>query len=198
VSAAAAAPSSEERVRASVLGMILFIASETMFFGGLFAALFTLRAQAPAWPPPGTPAIDLALPLVLTGVLLASSATQHLALEAGRAGDVRGVGRWLGCTVALGLLFLLGEGYEWAAFFNEGFTVSTNVFGTLFFTITGFHGLHLAAGLAILLLAGARARRAAARGRRVAALESATLYWHFVDGVWVLVVTSLYVLTALA
>ena len=187
-------PDTEPRVRAAVLGMLLFIASETMFFGALLGAYYALRANARAWPPPGSPDLEPVLPAALTAVLLSSSLTQHRALEAAREDDARGIRRWIAATVALGALFLAGEVYEWSAFFAEGFTVSTNVFGTLFFTITGFHGLHVLVGLAILLLALGRARTARSPGRGLAAVESATLYWHFVDGVWVLVATSLYAL----
>jgi cytochrome c oxidase subunit 3 len=186
----------EERIPAPVLGMVLFVASEVMFFGGLLGAYFSLRAAAPEWPPPGSPEIDLALPVLLTVVLLASSATQHVAVAAVRR-DRSAVG-WVCATMALGAVFLVGEGMEWARFLGAGFALDTNVFGTLFYTITGFHGLHLAAGLAMLGLAVNRALRSSRPARRIAALEAATLYWHFVDVVWLFVVTSLYLLNASA
>jgi cytochrome c oxidase subunit III len=191
-SEALAATRDEDRIQAPVLGMVLFVASEVMFFGGLLGAYFSLRAAAPEWPPPGTPEIDLALPVLLTVVLLASSATQHFAVAAVRQ-DRSAVG-WVCATMALGAVFLVGEGLEWARFLGAGFALDTNVFGTLFYTITGFHGLHLAAGLAMLALAFRL--RSSRPARRIAALEAATLYWHFVDVVWLFVVTSLYLLNA--
>ncbi|MFN2488606.1 MAG: heme-copper oxidase subunit III [Actinomycetota bacterium] len=183
-----------EKLRAPVLGMVLFIASEVMFFGALFGAYYTLRADAARWPPPGTPELELVRPLVLTAVLLSSSATQHLALRAARGGNRASTIRWLSTTVLLGAAFIVEEGYEWAVFISDGFTVATNIFGTLFFTMTGFHGLHLLAGLAILLLALTHSVRASRPARGLGSLEAATLYWHFVDGVWLFLLFTLYVL----
>ncbi|CAN5533426.1 heme-copper oxidase subunit III [soil metagenome] len=187
----------DERLRAPVLGMVLFIASEVMFFGGLFGAYYTLRANASQWPPAGSPEIELALPLVLTVVLLSSSLTQHLVMNAVARDDGRAATRWLAATVFLGTAFIAGEGWEWSRLVAEDFTVSSNIFGTLFFTMTGFHGLHLVAGLVMLLLALSKARGPAPHPTRVGAMEAATLYWHFVDGVWIFLLTSLYVLNAL-
>ena len=193
---ASAVRNDDQQLRAPVLGMVLFVASEVMFFGGLFGAYFMLRANADEWPPPGSPEIDLLLPLALTLVLLSSSWTQHRALDALERGDRGATTRWLSLTLALGVAFLAGEGWEWSEFIAGGFTVSSNIFGTLFFTMTGFHGLHLVAGLAMLLLALSKARGSSPSGARVGAMEAATLYWHFVDGVWLFLVTSLYVLNA--
>ena len=183
----------ENRLTASVLGMVLFIASEVMFFGALFGAYYTLRARAAEWPPPGSPETDLVRPLILTAILLSSSATQHFAVEAAGRKDGRALARWVWLTFSLGAVFLVGEALEWRALFDEGFVISSNVFGSLFFTITGFHGLHVAAGLAMLLLALKKTRIAPEGGQGVGALQAATFYWHFVDGVWIFVLLSLYV-----
>ncbi|MDQ4094696.1 MAG: heme-copper oxidase subunit III, partial [Actinomycetota bacterium] len=122
------------RFPVTVLGMILFVAGEVMFFGALFAAYFTLRDRAAEWPPPGTPEIDLVLPAILTLALLASSFTAHRAVGAFKQGDRRRLTRWLWITIALGSVFLAGEATEWARLIGEDFTVSTNTYGTLFFT----------------------------------------------------------------
>ncbi|MDQ4124582.1 MAG: heme-copper oxidase subunit III [Actinomycetota bacterium] len=164
------------RVPPSVLGMSLFVSSEVMFFGGLFASYFMLRGTAgPAWPPEGSVETSLVLPVALTAILLASSVTVHL-------------GR-LGLTIFLGTLFLAGQAWEYAQLGAEGLSASTDVFATLFFTITGFHGLHVAVGL--VMLTAARLRQP--RGPEAQA-EAAAYYWHFVDAVWVLVFLTLYVL----
>jgi cytochrome c oxidase subunit 3 len=156
--------------------MSLFVSSEVMFFGGLFAAYFTLRGAAgSAWPPEGSVETSLVLPVVLTAVLLASSVTVHR-------------GRLLP-TIVLGLVFLAGQTYEYAHLGAEGLSASTDVFATLFFTITGFHGLHVAVG--VVMLTAAWLRRG--RGPRAHA-EAVAYYWHFVDAVWVLVFLTLYVL----
>jgi cytochrome c oxidase subunit 3 len=196
--AASAYPSGHgERLRAPVLGMVLFLASEVMFFGGLFGAYYMLRANASQWPPEGSPHPELVIPVLLTLLLASSSLTQHHALRAAQEEDRRRTIRWTLVTVTLGAAFLAGEGWEWSQFIGGGFTVSSNVFGTLFFTMTGFHGLHLGAGLVMLLVALAKALGRSEHAARVGVMEATTLYWHFVDVVWLFLVTSLYVLPAL-
>ncbi len=175
-----------------VLGMTLFIASELVFFGSLFGAYYTLRARAEVWPPAGTPELGLLRPAVLTLVLLASSVTQHLAAGAHRAGDLSRAKRMLALTIALGVLFLAGAAWEWAELIGEGFTASSNAYGTLFFTLTGAHGIHLTVGLVILVMAGIRMGRPRENGL----MEAATYYWHFVDVVWLGVAASLFLLGA--
>ena len=172
-----------------VLGMLLFIASETMFFAGLFAAYASVRADQSQWPPAGTPDTSLVLPGLLTVVLMASSITQHLAAHTSEDVVRR---RWLGRTIALGALFLVGQAWEWSQLGAEGLTAATNVYGTVFFLLTGAHGLHVLGGL--VMLGGTRARLSGAGspgdpGR----MEAVTYYWHFVDTVWVFVFLSLYV-----
>ncbi|MDQ4145854.1 MAG: heme-copper oxidase subunit III [Actinomycetota bacterium] len=187
-------PVPHQRFPVALLGMVLFVAGEVMFFGALFAAYFTLRRRAGVWPPEGTPEIDVVLPAILTGVLLISSLTAHLAVGAYKKGNRGGLVRWLAATVLLGAVFLVGEGIEWARLIGEDFTISSNVYGTLFFTMTGFHGLHLLGGLIILLVGLRRATIAPLAHQRLASLEAATYYWHFVDVVWLGVGTSLYLL----
>jgi cytochrome c oxidase subunit III len=176
--------------------MALFIASEVMFFGALFGSYYTLRAEAATWPPPGSPELSLLTAAVLTAVLLSSSVTQHMANEAVKRGDARATIRWLTLTVGLGLVFLAGEGFEWLTLLGEGFGIDSNVFGTLYFTMTGFHGLHLIGGLVILLTALTAAERMVEPYHKRGPMEAATYYWHFVDGIWLFVVTTLYVLNA--
>jgi cytochrome c oxidase subunit 3 len=166
----------ERGVPPSVLGMALFVSSEVMFFGGLFAAYFTLRGTAPEWPPAGSVETSLVLPALLTVCLLASSVTVHAGL--------------LRTTIALGAVFLAGQAYEYAQLGAEGLTGSTDVFATLFFTITGFHGLHVAIGLVMLVTVALRRERYEGGGPA----EAVACYWHFVDAVWVLVFLTLYVL----
>ena len=176
-----------------VLGMLLFIASETMFFAGLFAAYASVRADHPQWPPTGTPDTSLVLPGVLTIVLMTSSVTQHLAAHTSEDAVRR---RWLSRTIALGALFLIGQAWEWSQLGAEGLTVATSVYGTVFFLLTGAHGLHVLGGL--VMLGGSRARMTGGGSRGApmddsGRMEAVTYYWHFVDAVWLLVFLSLYV-----
>lgn len=193
-SAASTSVKRSQKFPVTLLGMVLFVSSEVMFFGALFAAYFTLRNQAAAWPPDGTPEIGLVAPALLTIVLLASSVTQHRAVAALKNGDRGALNRRLGATIMLGTVFLAGEGFEWMRLIGEGFTVEANVYGTLFFTMTGFHGLHLLGGLLILGVGLRRSSIAPLEHQRLASMEAATYYWHFVDGVWLLLATSLYLL----
>lgn len=171
-------------VSSVVLGMVLFISSEVMFFGGLFGAYFTLRSSATVWPPEGTPEIELGLPLVLTAMLLSSSITMHRAVHAASDADKR---RWLAVTMLLGVLFLAGQAAEYA---QAELSIRTNVFTSLFVTMTGFHGLHVAGGVFAMSLAFGRLRRRPAAGMTTAV----GYYWHFVDVIWVVLFAVLYLL----
>ncbi len=168
------------------IGVLLFIGSEAMLFVSFFAAYFFLRGSAATWPP--TPELQRPeLPLVAlnTAILVTSSVTLQRALAGGRTWR-----RWLAATLALGATFLLIQGYE---FSRNAFSIADGVFGSTFYTLTGFHGAHVAAGL---LLLGAMLRRARRNlvTHDAAALEAASYYWHFVDVVWLVLFTTVYVL----
>jgi cytochrome c oxidase subunit 3 len=182
------------RIQASLLGMILFISSEVIFFGSLFGAYFTIRGRAGTWPPEGTPEMSLIAPLIFSAALISSSYTVHRASAAIKRGDRNGLGTWLAATIALGGIFLAGQGWEYSHLVAEGFEMDFNVFATLFFTMTGFHGLHVFGGLVALLIVLAKARRGDFSAERHGGVEAAAYYWHFVDAVWVFLFTVLYVL----
>jgi cytochrome c oxidase subunit III len=173
----------------ALLGMVLFIVSEVMLFGGLFGAHFSTRARAVSWPPEGTPELGLAVPALCTILLLTSSVTQHYAVRAAPGGNAR---RWMTATVALGAAFITGQAWEWSQLTSEGLTIAANVYGTLFFTMTGAHGLHVLGGL--MMLAATLVRLHPATGPRSGVLlETTTYYWHFVDVVWVVLFVTLYI-----
>jgi cytochrome c oxidase subunit III len=178
-----------------LVGMLLFIASEVMFFGGLFAAYFNARASvAPgAWhPPAGAHELEMfpiALPLTL--VLVASSFTMQFGVWAIRRGDQGALRVWTAVTLLLGVAFLIGQLYDYSIL---GFGVSDGPFGTVFYTLTGFHGAHVfggAVGLTILL---ARAMQGQFSAQNHVAVEAVSIYWHFVDVVWIALFTTLYIL----
>ena len=175
-----------------LMGMILFVSSEIMFFGALIGALFSLRLRAAAWPPEGSPVPDAVLAGVLTIFLVASSMTQHRALHAVRSGERALARRWMTGTLLLGLLFIGGQGFEWRSLTEEGLTIASNSFGTMFFLLTGAHGLHVLGGLVMI---GAMAGRVTRAPRASGTLDAVTLYWHFVDAVWLVLYTILYVVT---
>jgi cytochrome c oxidase subunit 3 len=197
-SAADARAVAAERRRAGMptplLGMLLFISSEVMFFGGLFAAYFNSRAthQGEWGPPASAPPLEiLPIALPITILLLSSSFTMQLAVWAIRRGDTAKLKLWLGITLVLGVLFLCGQLYDYS---QLGFGVSDGIFGTTFYTLTGFHGAHVfggAVGITILL---ARALQGQFSAKNHVAVEAISMYWHFVDVVWIALFTTLYFL----
>ncbi|MGZ6339084.1 MAG: cytochrome c oxidase subunit 3 [Candidatus Limnocylindrales bacterium] len=179
-----------------VLGMILFITSEVMFFAGLFAAYFNVRASAPAWPPAGNAHFEIhhdVWPLVatLTRILIISSITCQLGIRAIQRDDRRGLARALAVTLALGITFLIGQAYDYS---QLGFGLSDGTFGTTFFTLTGFHGAHVLAGTIMLGVMLYRATAGQFSARHHDAVEAVSLYWHFVDVVWICLFSILYLL----
>jgi cytochrome c oxidase subunit III len=177
-----------------LVGMLLFLSSEVMFFGGLFAAYFSARASfAGAWGPPegAEPLEILPIALPITLVLLSSSVTMHWAVQSIRRGNPSGLRLWLGVTLALGILFLAGQAYDYTVL---GFGISDGVFGTVFYTLTGFHGAHVFGGVVGLSILTARAGQGQFSARNHLAVEAVSYYWHFVDLVWVALFTTLYFL----
>ena len=178
----------------SLLGVILFVASECVFFAALFGAYFTVRAQASGldlpWPPEGFE-LEVPLPAISTAFLLLSSVTMQLGVWAIRRGDRAGMMRWLKLTLALGVIFLVGQGYDYTTL---DFSIRDHVYGTAFFTMTGFHGAHVFGGLVFIYLVLARGWAGQLTRENHTALEASAIYWHFVDIVWVGLFTTLYLL----
>ena len=176
-----------------LLGMLLFIASEVMFFGGLFATYFNARATAPGpWgPTEGAHELDLPLAGALTAILVASSFTMQFGVWAIRRGDAGKLRMWTGITLILGVLFLLGQLYDYSTL---GFGIADGVFGTTFYTLTGFHGAHVFGGTVGLTIVLARATRGQFSARNHVAVEAVSMYWHFVDLVWIAVFSTIYLL----
>jgi cytochrome c oxidase subunit 3 len=178
----------------ALLGMMLFIASEVMFFGSLFGAYFTIRAATEPWPPTGTAEIAVLRTAFFSAFLIASSFTMQRAVTVLRTDDIPGMLRWLGITIGLGLIFLAGQAWEYSELIREDFVISTNQFATLFFTMTGFHGLHVAGGLVAIAVVFASARGGRVSATRHGTAEAVSYYWHFVDVVWIFLFVTLYVL----
>ena len=179
-----------------VLGMILFITSEVMFFGGLFAAYFNLRANAPQWPPEEFAHTLKILPFVgpATILLILSSVTCQYAVWAIRRDDRTVFLRSMTVTVILGIVFLLMQAADYALLGSEGLTLASGQFGTTYYTLTGFHGAHVFGGVIMLSVILYRGMVGQFSGRHYDAVEGASLYWHFVDVVWILLFSLLYLL----
>jgi cytochrome c oxidase subunit 3/cytochrome o ubiquinol oxidase subunit 3 len=173
-------------------GMIAFLASEVAFFSTLITAYLTFLGQDKVGPTPRE-ALSLGLVLVTTACLLASSATIHQAERLLRQGSWPGFCLWWAATIGLGIVFLLGTVYEWNELITRHqLTISRNLFGTTYYTLVGFHGVHVTGGVVVMLivLGLALARGAASISEVGVALVA--WYWHFVDAVWVVVFTVVY------
>jgi cytochrome c oxidase subunit 3 len=181
-------------ISSSLLGMVLFIASEVMFFGGLFGAYFTIRSAAPEWPPPDTPHLSTAYAAILTTILVTSSVTMQFGVWAIRKNQQRRLILWLAVSLVLGLIFLFLQALEYANLIHEGMTLSSGVFGSTFYTLTGFHGAHVAGGAAFILIVLLRARSGQFTARYHDTVEMASYYWHFVDVVWIGLFCTIYLL----
>jgi heme/copper-type cytochrome/quinol oxidase subunit 3 len=171
-------------------GMMLLILTEASLFTYLLFSYFYLGSIAPGrWPSEGPPSLRLVIPNTL--ILLVSSGTMYWAESGIRKGDTHRLRLGLLSTLVLGLTFLTIQGVEYG---NKHITPSTDAYGSLFFTITGFHGAHVAAGLLMVGVITARAFFNHFRAGRHDAVTNVAWYWHFVDVVWLAVFTCLYLL----
>jgi cytochrome c oxidase subunit III len=184
-----------------ILGMLLFICSEVMFFSGLFAAYFNVRATTTPWPPiiKDDPILTEhfnlhAEPLYafgLTVILVISSLTCQFAVWAIRRGDRTGFIRNIAVTLILGIVFLLGQVYDYSTI---GFGLADGTFGTTFYTLTGFHGAHVFGGAIMLSVILYRGMAGQFSAKHHDAVEAVSLYWHFVDVVWIALFSTIYLL----
>jgi len=184
----------EEGMSRGMAGMVFFIASEIMLFGGLFAGYFYVRNQAESWPPPGTEhELSVLIAAILTGILVSSSVTAHFGILGIKTNNRTALKTGIALSIVLGTLFIAGQIWEWFALMDEGLTAGSGVYGSTFYVITGFHGAHVIAGLCMLLVVMLRALWNDFTPTRHLLADAAVLYWHFVDVVWVFVFTILYV-----
>jgi cytochrome c oxidase subunit III len=181
------------RLEPATLGMFLFIASEAMLFGSFFTAYFFVRVVNPdaePWPPD-----PFELPVFVAGmntaILVTSSFTMHWAVQSIRRGNRAGLQAGLVATIALGLAFLLTQAIEYA---HVGFNTSDGAFGSVFFGLTGLHGGHVFVGLSLLTFPAVRAFRGHFSPEHYHGVEIPGIYWHFVDVMWIVVYSTIYLL----
>ena len=173
----------------SFASMSWFILAEAMIFVSYFVAYWYTRLSSAEWPLPGSIPLPKLIPLVMTAVLVTSSLTIHQAEACLHREDKSGFVKWLLITIALGFTFLGMSAYEWSHLISEGFTIKTNLFGGIFYSITGLHGSHVLVGLGIFLAGLYPAMKGnLSRGF----WRTAGLYWHFVDIIWFFVVSQVY------
>jgi cytochrome c oxidase subunit 3 len=179
------------RVDAQLLGMLLFIISEVMVFGAFFTAYFFIRVVGGAeWPAEGTH-LPVAIAGVNTAILLSSSLTMHWTLESVKAGNRFGLRAGILTTFLLGATFLFVQINEYV---HIGFSPQDSAQGTIFYGLTGLHGAHVFIGLTLLAMVTVRAFRGHFTPTEHRGVEVPGIYWHFVDVMWVVVYTTIYVL----
>jgi cytochrome c oxidase subunit 3 len=171
--------------------MVLFVASEAMFFAAFFAAYFTIKAGNKVWPPPGIHVPSLGLPAVATAMLISSSFVLQAGVRAIRRGNVRVLERCLGLTIVLGLGFLVLQLRDYS---HTGFGIHGGVYPSLFYVMTGLHMAHVFGGVLFLSLVFSQSRTGQLTIRRSEPVEAGAIYWHFVDVVWIGLFTIFYVL----
>lgn len=172
-------------------GIIVFLFAEGMIFFGLFAAYLVYRATSMVWPPQGIER-ELLLPILNTIILISSSFVMNRGNAAIKRNDVAGLRIWLAATAIMGGIFLAGQAYEYSSL---AFGLTTNIYASCFYVMTGFHGLHVCFGV---LLIGMVLWRSFKEGRYTSeshfGVEAAEIYWHFVDVIWVILFILLYLL----
>jgi heme/copper-type cytochrome/quinol oxidase subunit 3 len=176
------------------LAMWLFLASECLLFGALISTYILYRGRPDQPPPHPADVFDIPYTSVSSFVLLASSLTMVLALAAAQREDVGQTRLWLLTTAMLGMTFVGGQVYEFTVFFNEGLKLQTNLFGTTFFVLTGFHGVHVTVGILMLLSLVGMSFTARLPRDPSFPIEMVGLYWHFVDIVWIVIFTVVYLI----
>jgi len=197
-----AATQHKQELSNGMLGFILFLASEVMFFGGLFAAYFIARADSPSWPPeellsPEQIAagvkleVEFALPFLATILLVLSSVTIQFGVWAIAKGDRSGLIRWLFISIVLGLIFLVAQMYDYS---QLHFSAGDTVYGTTFYTLTGFHGAHVAGGIIFMSVILVRSMAGQFSASNHEAVEACSFYWHFVDVVWIILFAVIYII----
>ena len=177
------------------LAMWLFLGSECLLFGGLISTYMLYRGRVSDGPHPSA-IYDIPFTSVSSFVLLMSSLTMVLAVTAAQRNDDSKTNLWLIVTALLGATFIGGQVYEFTAFYREGLGFTTSLFGSSFYTLTGFHGVHVSVGVILLLSTMGIIKKNRITGNKAEVVEMVGLYWHFVDIVWIVIFTLVYLIPA--
>ncbi|MGH2588189.1 MAG: cytochrome c oxidase subunit 3 [Dehalococcoidia bacterium] len=178
------------------LGTAVFLASESFFFLTLILAFFYLRAEADPARLTGGDVLDTARSAIFTAFLIASSGTYLLAERSHQRQNRGGLRLWLAVTLLFGVLFLAGQAWEYYDAWGDGLTIESDVFGTQFYTLTGIHFLHVSAGAVMLAILLGFALGGRAHEPGAGAMQPIGYYWHFVDVVWIILFTVVYLVGA--
>ncbi len=174
------------------LGMIVFILSESVFFAALILAYAFYRTFPGQQGPTPQDSLDPLFTGFFSLFLFSSSFTIWQADRSLKQQNTRRMAVWILATMVLGAIFLVGQGIEWAGLITGGTTISSNLFSSTFFTLTGFHGAHVIIGLIILGTVLGLTLAGEFKGPQEAGVDAASIYWHFVDGVWVVIYSVIY------
>jgi cytochrome c oxidase subunit III len=176
------------------VAVLMFLGAEAMFFAGLIGAYIVFRVGSSIWPPPFQPRLPVGVTGVNTVILLASAVTMRWSLRAVRINDHKKLIRLLALTAALGGIFLAVQGFEWLRLIHFGLTVSSSVYGGLFYTLIGFHGLHVGGALIWLLVVFVQAKQGRFSKERHVGLQICAMYWTFVVALWPVLYGLVYLL----
>ncbi len=175
------------------MGVCAFIGSECLLFGSLISTYLVYKGKSVVGPTPHE-ILNIPFTSVSTFDLLMSSLMMVLALAAVQRGDRKWTKIWLFSTALLGIFFLAGQVYEFTSFVHEGLKLGTNLFGATFFVLTGTHGAHVTVGVIWLLTLWVRALQGKLSAAHAVTVEICGLYWHFVDVIWIVIFTVVYLL----
>ena len=172
------------------VGTVIWLASELMFFAGLFGIYFTAKATSTEWP---LHELNVPYAVVFTVILIASSFTCQMGVFAAEQGDVLRLRFWYYITFVMGLVFVLGQANEYRSLVSEDMTLSSDAYGTVFYLTTGFHGLHVIGGLIAFVLLIQRTRMSKFTPAQATSAIVVSYYWHFVDVVWIALFATIYI-----
>ncbi|MGH8981375.1 MAG: cytochrome c oxidase subunit 3 [Acidimicrobiales bacterium] len=172
------------------IGVMIWLGSELMFFSGLFAAFFTIRANDHPWPPTGTK-LDVVQAGIFTAILVSSSFSMQYAVFCEERFNRRRARTWIGVSMALGFMFLGNQFYEWV---TQTTRWDTNAYGSLFYIMSGLHGLHVFIGLLAMIFLLGRMKGPSGDPGELAVFQGVSYYWHFVDIVWIGLYSCLFLL----
>ncbi len=186
-------PHTSTGVSHSKMGMWIFLASDCLLFGAFISAYLLYNGRAQQGPTPED-VINIPFTSTSTFVLLMSSLTMVLAVSSAHRGDERRLRLWLVTTAILGASFIAGQVYEFTTMVHEGLGYTTNIFGSSFYSLTGFHGVHVTIGIMLLLIMLGMSLRGRLPKEKAEVVEVIGLYWHFVDVVWIVIFTVVYLI----
>ncbi|MGH7493887.1 MAG: cytochrome c oxidase subunit 3 [bacterium] len=179
-------------VNNALLGMLLFLGTDSMFFAALIGAFLVFRLGSADWPPPGQPRLPVAVTGANTVILLASGYTMYRAWRAIRASDQGGMFRHLTLTAILGAAFLVVQGSEWVRLVGFGLTMSSSVYGSVFYTLIGCHAVHVLGAMIWLFIVFALARQGRFTAKNHVALQLCGMYWFLVVALWPILYSLVY------